>query len=102
MFVPLFSPMERRVTAILIAEIDIEDFLSFIADLRIGKTGYAYVVDADGKVLVHPDHSVVLAGDKRLENPVVQEFMSGQKILATDARYRCCPMLKRWRNQRCW
>jgi CheY-like chemotaxis protein len=87
MYIPLFSPLDRRVTAVLIAQVNVEKLLAFIVDLRVGKTGYAYVVDAEGRVLVHPDHSVVLAGQDRLVDHQVRNFVSGQKVLGSNSIY---------------
>ena len=93
MYIPLFNPPDGRVTSVLIAQINIEKLLAFIADLRVGKTGHAYVVDEKGKVLVHSDHSVVLADQDRLANPQVRNFVSGHKVLGTNSPttsiYRC-------------
>ncbi len=87
LYIPLLSPMDRKVTAVLEVAVDIEKLLSFTADLRIGKTGYVYVVDEKGKFLVHPDHSVVLAGEDALKNPLVMSFISGRDVSETNKTY---------------
>ncbi|MBU0676043.1 MAG: response regulator [Proteobacteria bacterium] len=87
LYIPLFNPMDRTISAVLVAEIDIYTLLSFIADLQLGKTGYVYVVDSTGAYLAHPDYSVVLADEKALENPLVRAFVDNQKILASNAVY---------------
>ncbi|MBC8440409.1 MAG: response regulator [Deltaproteobacteria bacterium] len=87
MYIPLLSPMDRQVTAVLAAEIDIEKLLNFTADLRVGTTGYVYIVNEKGKILVHPDNSVVLAGEYALYNPLVQDFVSGHTEFAANKTY---------------
>ena len=87
LYIPLLSPMDRKVNAVLAVEIDIEKLLNFTADLRVGKTGYVCVVDNKGKILVHPDHSVVLAGEDALKNPLVKEFVSRQKVTGENQIY---------------
>jgi len=81
LYLPLLNPMDRKVNAVLAVEIDIEKLLNFTADLRIEKTGYVCVVDNKGKILVHPDHSVVLAGEDALKNPLVKAFVADQKLV---------------------
>ena len=86
-YVPLLNPMDRQVQAVLIAEIDMGKSLDFITDLRVGETGYVYVVNAEGKYIEHPDHSIVLAGEDALYNPQVRNFVAGSKQLDTNERY---------------
>jgi signal transduction histidine kinase/HAMP domain-containing protein len=87
LYIPLVSPMERQVTAVLAVEIDINKLLDFTADVRVGQTGYVYVVDPKGKFLVHPDHSVVLAGEDARHNPLVQDFIFGRKVFDANKIY---------------
>ena len=86
-FIPMLSPMDRHVTGALVAEVDVEKLLSFTADLRLGTTGYVYVVNTQGKILVHPDHSVVLAGKDDLANPLVKAFVAGQTAFVSNQIY---------------
>ena len=86
-FIPILSPMDRHATGGLVAEVDVEKLLSFIADLRVGTTGYVYVVNARGKILVHPDHSVVLAGKDDLANPQVKAFVAGRMAFVPNQIY---------------
>ena len=58
------APIERagKVSGVLLATVLVEAFSSkFIEPVRIGEEGYAYVYDADGRVLAHPDKSQILA-----------------------------------------
>ncbi len=87
MYIPVLNPRDMRVMAVLAVEIDIEKLLSFTADLRVGKTGYVYIVNEKGKILVHPDHSVVLAGENALYNPLVQDFVAGRTEFAANKTY---------------
>ena len=87
MYIPLLSPMDRHVTAVLVAEIDIEMLLSFTTNLIVGETGYVYIVNKQGKILVHPDHSSVLANENALYNPLVQEFVSNVKTFSINKTY---------------
>ena len=86
-FIPMLHPMDRHVVLILAVEVNLESLLGFTADLRVGKTGYVYVVNQRGEILVHPDRSVVLAGLNALANPVVQAFVAGKKEGLSNGRY---------------
>ena len=86
-YIPLINPMDGKVAAVLAAEIDIEKLLCFAADLRVGKTGYVYIVNDQGKILVHQDHSVVLAGDNARSNPLVKAFIEGRKRVGGNKTY---------------
>jgi len=58
------APVERagKVQGVLLATVLVEAFSSkFIEPVKIGEEGYAYVYDADGRVLAHPDKSQILA-----------------------------------------
>ena len=45
---------------VTVAEVDLRLILDVVARLRVGDAGYAYVVDARGRLIVHPDISLVL------------------------------------------
>lgn len=48
-----------------------------IDNIRIGNTGYAYVVDASGDVIIHPEGEKIL--EDFSENPAVKELLSKMK-----------------------
>ncbi len=87
LYLLLLSPVERHIRGILNAEIDVEKMLSFISDMRIGDTGYLYLVDDQGKILIHPDRSVVLAGKDARHNPLVKAFVSGSNVFPVNQRF---------------
>ncbi len=47
---------------VTVAEINLKLILDVITQIRIGKDGYAYVVDRLGRLIAHPDISLVLRG----------------------------------------
>jgi adenylate cyclase len=53
----------RAATGIAIAEINLKLIWDVIAAIRIGDTGFAVVVDDDGRLIAHPDISLVLRGN---------------------------------------
>lgn len=48
------------VTGVLFATVDMEGLTKKVTSTKIGKSGYAYVVQGDGTVIIHPDKNVVL------------------------------------------
>lgn len=53
------------------ADLNSDTLTKFLGDLDLGGKGYAFLVDADGTVLVHPDHKKVmkkLEGEHRFDN----------------------------------
>jgi adenylate cyclase len=57
-------PIKRftKVVGVLIAEVNLKHIWKVISEIQAGETGYAYVVSGDGKLIAHPDISMVLKG----------------------------------------
>jgi signal transduction histidine kinase len=56
-------PIERfagDVVGVLLAEVNLKYIWEVISQIKLGKTGYAYVVSRDGDLIAHPDISLVL------------------------------------------
>jgi signal transduction histidine kinase len=47
---------------VTVAVVNLKLILEVVSDIRIGKAGYAYVVDSLGRLIAHPDMSLVLRG----------------------------------------
>jgi HAMP domain-containing protein len=45
---------------VTIAEVNLKFIRDVISEIRVGKEGYAYVVDAEGRLVAHPDLAMVL------------------------------------------
>ncbi len=58
--VPLVELRQQEAVGVLIGEIKLNSLHTIITAITIGKTGYAYLTDRDGQVVVHPNPSVVL------------------------------------------
>src|SRR5580700_3250108 len=59
-YMTLAMAREGRDAGVTIAEINLKLIWDVITALRIGQGGYAYVVDGHGKLIAHPDISLVL------------------------------------------
>ncbi|MEI6201758.1 MAG: ATP-binding protein [Enhydrobacter sp.] len=51
-----------RTGGVTVAEINLKLILDVITQIKAGKDGYAYVVDSQGRLIAHPDISLVLRG----------------------------------------
>ena len=51
---------DGRNAGVTVAEINLKLIWDVITALKIGQGGYAYVVDRDGRLIAHPDISLVL------------------------------------------
>ncbi|NNF99330.1 MAG: response regulator [Desulfobacteraceae bacterium] len=59
---PVFR--ESNIVGVLFAGVDIADFRQrFIDPIKVGVTGYAFIVGKEGRVFVHPDPSAILELD---------------------------------------
>jgi len=74
----------RAAAGVAVAEINLKLILDVIAGIRIGENGQAFVLDRPGRLIAHPDISLVLRGaaDRTAEN--FQALRAA--ILAQDGR----------------
>jgi signal transduction histidine kinase/CheY-like chemotaxis protein len=50
----------RREAGVVIAEVNLKFIWDVVSQIKVGKDGKAYVVDADGRLIAHPDIGLVL------------------------------------------
>jgi signal transduction histidine kinase/FixJ family two-component response regulator len=51
----------RRDTGVAIAEVNLKFIWDVVSLIKVGDRGYAYVIDANGRLIAHPDISLVLS-----------------------------------------
>jgi len=77
-------PAGRGGNAVVAAEISLRGIWDTISRIRIGDSGYAYVVDATGHLIAHPDISLVLQKRNLAQAAqVVRARSGGGDMLAT-------------------
>lgn len=90
----------RAAAGIAIADINLKLIWDVIAAIKIGETGEAFVIDDSGRLIAHPDISLVLRGNaasdgfSRLKSAVaaangaavVTSDADGKTVIATSAR----------------
>jgi len=68
---------ERRSEGVTLAEVNLKFVWDLVSRIRIGATGYAYVVDRSGRLLSHPDIGLVLKKTDYSGLPQVQAALAG-------------------------
>src|SRR6516165_6817028 len=77
-----------RNAGVTIAEVNLKLIWDVISALKIGQNGYAYVVDREGRLIAHPDISLVLRNTDLSQFPQVaaaRAEASGEKAAPPDA-----------------
>jgi adenylate cyclase len=60
----------RAAVGVAIAEVNLKFIWEVISGINIGRTGMAYVLDEPGRLIAHPDISVVLRVDEAMQRPL--------------------------------
>jgi signal transduction histidine kinase len=90
----------RRGAGVAVAEISLKYIWDVVSSIKVGVRGAAFVVDAQGKLIAHPDLSLVLRNmdvsslaqvqaarvrDMTEEPPYLADDLSGRKVLTANA-----------------
>lgn len=60
----------RAAVGVAIAEVNLKFIWEVISGINVGHTGIAYVLDQPGRLIAHPDISLVLRVDEALQRPL--------------------------------
>lgn len=60
----------RAAVGVAIAEVNLKFIWEVISGINIGRTGMAYVLDQPGRLIAHPDISLVLRVDEAVQRPL--------------------------------
>jgi signal transduction histidine kinase/HAMP domain-containing protein len=78
----------KTITGVTVADINLKLILDVISQIKIGKDGYAYVVDRQGRLVAHPDISLVLRGTDMSRLAQVAAALKGEDTGPLDATNR--------------
>ncbi len=81
--VPITDLRTMRLKGVLVAEIRMNYMWDVIADVHVGETGSAYLLDQNGRVIAHPNPSIVLRGTyfKVPDKPGITTGLRGNKVV---------------------
>ena len=65
---------------VTVAEVNLKFIWDVVSQIRVGKAGHAYVVDARGQLIAHPDISLVLQKKDLSTLPQVQAARAGSPV----------------------
>ena len=71
-YMTIGAPSAARDGSVVLADVNLKFVWNVVSGIRIGSTGYAYVVDAQGRLVSHPDISRVLQMTDLSRLPQVQ------------------------------
>jgi adenylate cyclase len=60
----------RSAVGVAVAEINLKFIWNVISAIRVGRTGEAFVLDQPGRLVAHPDISLVLRADEAATRPL--------------------------------
>jgi PAS domain S-box-containing protein len=86
---PIISPEGNFIGGVLgIAKTDY--LLRYIASMKFGNTGYAFMIDREGKMIAHPNEDYILTRDFRKETglEIIAERMTRQETGTEEYIYR--------------
>ena len=75
-FLSIAIPANRREDGVVLADINLKFVSDVVSAIHIGRSGYAYVVDAQGRLISHPDASLVLRRTSFADRPAVRTALA--------------------------
>src|SRR3984957_11648282 len=75
----------RRDAGVSVAEVNLKLIWDVVSQIKVGERGVAYVVDADGRLIAHPDISLVLRNPDMTRLAQGAAGRSGQSELVQEA-----------------
>ena len=69
----------RRDAGVTVAEVNLKFIWDVVSQIKVGEHGEAYVVDAEGRLIAHPDISLVLRNTDLSQLPQVAARAPGER-----------------------
>ena len=99
----------RRDAGVSVAEVNLKLIWDVVSQIKVGEHGQAYVVDAQGRLIAHPDISLVLRNTDMTRLSQVKaaraaglRWLSRCRRLRMSAAARCSPPMRRSRRSAGW
>ena len=81
---PVKNLTQEQVNAVLIAQVSVRRLLDNLVALDVGSTGYVFVLNADGRLIAHPDYHLVQTGAEMSHLPHIQRVINDQPMIEAD------------------
>jgi signal transduction histidine kinase/DNA-binding response OmpR family regulator len=78
-FMTLAVALDETTADVTIVEVNLKAIWDVVSQIRVGSAGYAYVVDGKGRLIAHPDFSLVLQQRDLSQTPQVQAAQAQAK-----------------------
>jgi hypothetical protein len=102
----------RRDAGVSVAEVNLKLIWDVVSQIKVGERGHAYVVDAQGRLIAHPDISLVLRNTDMSRLAQVNAARGGTggegahrkgcRKAKTSRAVRCSLPMHRWRHSVGW
>ncbi len=76
-YMTLAMPRSGEDPGVTVAEVNLKFIWEVVSQIKIGKAGHAYVVDSHGRLIAHPDISLVLQKADLSSLPYIQAVLAG-------------------------
>jgi signal transduction histidine kinase len=86
LFTPIFNA-SGEVAGVIKTQINLTLLNDAIKDIKLGKNGFVYVVDNEGRLITHPSEKYVLERPNLSSRKVVQNTLNGKENEGTEYRY---------------
>ncbi len=74
----------NTVAGVLVGEIDLKNIWAIVDSIKVGKTGFAFLISADGLLIAHPDKQKILKKELSYINyPFFKEVMKGEEGISS-------------------
>ena len=80
--------------SVLFAETNLKLMWETISEIQVGETGYAYVVDSNGRLIAHPDISLVLQKTEMYSLPTAANEADEERALTVSRDLQGRPVLR--------
>jgi len=84
-YMTIAMPGKGQDAGVTVAEVNLKFIRDVVSQIKVGKAGYAYVLDSRGNLIAHPDMSLVLKKTSFASLPQVRDAMTSS-LKAGDAR----------------
>jgi len=83
-YMAIAVPAGRRGSGVTAVEVNLKFMWEVIQRIRVGKTGFAYVVDREGRLIAHPDIALVLQKTDLSSLPQVKAALPRDEVPASN------------------